>query len=425
VARFPGRASNSSNLLSTVRKTQSSQESSTFEGSEDAEKQLLSGKFFAPRLCSMVGQSLGETIYFEICQAARYMAYWCSERLVVTVAGPTGESVVTLDRPFARVGSHPGADVVIADSVVARRALYLHGTPEGVYCLFLDVPHAAPEEKGRWLDPDHDIAVGEYRVRAGLLSGEYRGDRRTRATWPHGAGSPPLPMMMVIAATCSKTNATASTLSAWAPPLRGLQLKGKKSRRFTRSSIGIASGFWCIDLASSNGTRLNGQPLDCSPICIGDRLEVGEFGWYFSGFAKWRQTPAVGTHRQLEPVEDSAGAEHSVPPVISAPHSNSAQSVEDTLRPESTASVPANRDSEAADERRLRDELLVELVRLTSEREAIESRWNTANSQLQQQIADLRSEAAQLAQERAALAASRDQRIDDAMLDAGTRRAVS
>ncbi len=352
--------------------------------------------------------------------AARYMAYWCSERLVVTVAGPTGESVVTLDRPFARVGSHPCADVVIADSVVARRALYLHGTPEGVYCMFLDVPHAAPEEKGRWLDPDHDIAVGEYRVRAGLLSAN-TGDAAHQsdlAAW--GSAPLPLPVMMVYCGDLLKDKrGFRATLSAVGRrPQCGLQLKGKKVSSFHCVLYWDREKLWCIDLASSNGTTLNGQPLDCSPICIGDRLEVGEFGLVFQRISQsGGKRPAVGAHRHSEPVDDSAGAEHSVPPVVSAPHSNGAQSVEDTLRPAATAFVPsappANRDSEAADERRLRDELRVELVRLASEREAIESRWNAANAQWQQQIAELRSEAVQLAQERAVLAASHDQRLDE------------
>jgi len=75
--------------------------------------------------------------------------------------------------------------------------------------------------------------------------------------------------------------------------------------------------------------------------------------------------------------------------------------------------APADRAPQAAEERRLRDEIHIELVRLASEREAAESHWNAANVQLQQQIADLRSEAAQLAQEREVLAASRNQWLDE------------
>jgi hypothetical protein len=43
---------------------------------------------------------------------------------------------------------------------------------------------------------------------------------------------------------------------------------------------------WCIDLASGNGTFLNGQKIECAPIEMGGRLQIGDFELEFQRYSR-------------------------------------------------------------------------------------------------------------------------------------------
>src|SRR6476469_5852851 len=94
--------------------------------------------------------------------------YWCDRRITVTLAGPTGATTVHLDRPYARIGSHPACDVVVLESHRPRRIVYLHATESGLYCLFLESLGADSVGSGRWLAPDEELVIGDYRLSARL-----------------------------------------------------------------------------------------------------------------------------------------------------------------------------------------------------------------------------------------------------------------
>ena len=38
---------------------------------------------------------------------------------------------------------------------------------------------------------------------------------------------------------------------------------------------------WVIDLASGNGTRVSGQPVNCATVALGKSLQVGEHRFHF------------------------------------------------------------------------------------------------------------------------------------------------
>src|SRR5687768_9766129 len=90
------------------------------------------------------------------------MNLWTHELLVVTVGGPSGVRELLIDKPFARVGSHPDSEVVLDDPGVAKRALYLHATSDGVFCLDLDIEDSVAQKRGRWMLPEDAIQLGPY-----------------------------------------------------------------------------------------------------------------------------------------------------------------------------------------------------------------------------------------------------------------------
>jgi len=66
------------------------------------------------------------------------LRHWCDRTIQVTVDGPAGRCERTIDRPYARIGSHRSADVVLKGC--PRRAFYLHATSRGLFCLPLVPP---------------------------------------------------------------------------------------------------------------------------------------------------------------------------------------------------------------------------------------------------------------------------------------------
>jgi hypothetical protein len=55
----------------------------------------------------------------------------------VTVKGPEGSFSVTAEKPFARIGAHETADVVLPGNRIPRRGIYLHLTEQGVFWINL------------------------------------------------------------------------------------------------------------------------------------------------------------------------------------------------------------------------------------------------------------------------------------------------
>ncbi len=324
--------------------------------------------------------------------------------------------MVSPNLPFARIGSHPGSDIVIPDSSVALRSHYLHATRDGIYCLFLDVAGSQPDEKGRWLAPHDEIVVGNYRVRASLVSaeqGELLPDYDP-AAW--GSALPPLPVMLVYCGELLKDKRrfrARLSLVGRRPQCR-LQLKGKQVSSFHCILYWDREQLWCVDLRSSNGTVLNGQEIDCAQIQIGDRLEVGEFGLVYQrrsqGGGQSRAFSARPAAGETNPVSLPSLAEPAPP----APAVQRAIAEPLAARPDLSPATCSEEDlAESAEDRRLREALAAEVARLGSQQEVMQARWNAANEQLSRQMAALRDEAAQLAREREALAGVRSQFLDE------------
>ncbi len=331
------------------------------------------------------------------------MSYWCGEQIVVTLDGPTGRSVVSLAQPFARVGSHPAADVVLADPSVAPRYFYLHATPAGVFCLYLDVETPDLQQKGIWLRPDQEVQIGQYRLRAALLTAE-PGDtvpEQSLAGW--GSTPPPLPVMMVY---CGKQLKDKRRFRAQLNPVGrrpqcALQLKGFKVSGFHCVLFWERQQLWCVDLNSSNGVQLNGQPLVCGRVELGDRVEVGEFGLVFQRLSSGRAAAEVTQQPTAQERTESPQSANWQPP--------SAASAPDQPHPRE-ASQPSSAELARDDaQAQLREQMAQEVARLANERADMHRQWELSSQQLVAQISQLHAEAAHLTGERQALEQSRQE----------------
>lgn len=213
------------------------------------------------------------------------MDLWCDQRLVVRVTSPDGCQLMTMDGPFARVGSHPRSDIVLPGT--AKRTLYFHATSGGVYCLDLrDHREAHSELAGRWIGPNAAISVENYSLQV--------------VAEPAGkcCESPP-PLL-------SRNNDLRSAVAFRIHCKRGPKAKYKLHRALTVVGRDTTCGLnlsgtkvssphcvlycdqgrtWFVDLLSNNGTLLNGQRCEAAEIRPGDRLTVGEFRLTHTGQA--------------------------------------------------------------------------------------------------------------------------------------------
>lgn len=386
------------------------------------------------------------------------MSYWCTEFLIVTVDGPGGQTVLPLDQPFARVGRHPDADVCLPHPAVPSRALYLHATRAGVFCLFLDRDDSGPERIGTWLAPEQSIEVGPYRVRASLLTAEPEDAVPGELPSAWGSAKPPLPVMMIYCGNRLKDKRRFRSILSpvGRRPQCALQLKGQKVSGFHCVLFWDQQRLWCIDLNSSNGTQRNGQDIVCEEVVLGDRLEIGEFKLVFQRLSSGGRTgssePAElvdEVFTNLSTLHDSEQAPVAVPPLSSAPadwgtqvvpvrslsrwrtdgNEDSQLELDDRTRSHggvsSDSSAPSMLDTSAADSsvdtsnhseaerRRLHDELAAELARSAREREEMQAEWQSATARLQEKSDQLQAkldaveeEATRLERQRAELAAA-------------------
>lgn len=361
------------------------------------------------------------------------MPYWCDEQLVVTVTGPAGRRVISLAQPFARVGSHPDSEVLLEGKAIPTRCLYLHATPAGVFCLFLDL-HAGdgdadPHQKGRWLAPDEDLTIGPYRLRASLLTAEAGDAVSTDGLAVWGSAPRPLPVLMVYVGDLlkDKRRFRARLSPIGRRPQCALQLKGQNVSGFHCVLYWHEQQLWCIDLNASNSTELNGTPITCSRVNLGDRLEVGEFGLVFQrlsyGKAKTERpasrTAAASDEEDAEaPVAlPIAPTKTATPPALrpsrvapTAPFSEDFAAAEAARRADALAEELRTAEIvRAAEQQQLRERLNEEVARLAREREELHATWEHTSHDLKSQISQLHDEAARLAAERQALEQSRQE----------------
>lgn len=344
------------------------------------------------------------------------MNLWSSEQLLVTVSGPEGRREFVVPRPFARIGSHPDSEVVLTGPGVAKRALYVHATDEGLFCLDLDVEDAVLEKRGRWLERHDTVHVGPYLLSARLASGAPLAVPQPPSPVAWGSAGVPLPVMNVHCQRLlkDKRRFRARLNLVGRRPQCALQLRSSQVSSFHCALFWDQRRLWCVDLLSSNGTQLNGAKIDFCEVRLSDRIDVGEFTLVY-----YRWSPRRSMQPGWQPGSDVHEGDHDSSeidgssPVLDAASPPSAAAADLALFTEladsdgsdvaldaderaatemlppvkrpPVAAPPPPRDLEG--ERRQeeqRQELLQELAQLKQERQQLQAQ----QAELQQRLAD-------------------------------------
>jgi FHA domain len=338
------------------------------------------------------------------------MNYWCDEKLVVHIVGPEGEREVVVEQPYAQVGAHSQSQVVLSGPGVGKRALLLLATEHGIYVLNLDMEDATLEERGRWLNDTDSLLVGPYRLTVRAASGQ--SPRQQVPDLVAVKSRLPIPVVHVYCDRLLKDRRRfRHPLSiVGRRPQCSLQLRGLEVSSFHCAMFWHNQRLWCIDLLSSNGTRLNGEPLVCGELRLNDRLEVGEFGLLYYRWSPRRSTPGMTPEqadddpRRIDappPKPEPAIDAHASPPAL--PHLAAAGEPPDAL----VLDIAALEQTLEDEQQHLRQTVSAKLAQLAADRLAIQAQALAATEELKRRTHEVEQDAVRLAEERRALDTAR------------------
>lgn len=350
--------------------------------------------------------------------------YWCDESLVVTINGPHGHSTTTIDKPYARIGSHARSEIRLSGPGVDPRSLYLHATREGVYCVRVQATEGGTLGDGFWLKADERLQVGPFEISARLPREVAEPPPRIGLTaWRSAV--PPLPVCEISSdgKVRDKRRFRARLNLVGRRRELALQMLGQQVSSCHCALFWDSGRLWCIDLLSSNGTLLNGQLIDCAPLEMGNSLIIGEFSLQFKRLS--RSTPRQSSWRTGDS-DDDLSAAHPAGPQDEAPADLLAQTASvatgDTGKavPGPAENLPApNLESEVSpenhmilpsraelrpDQQQLQEEFSRRSRRLIEQRQQLDQAWQRANEEVAAQVSFLQSESALLAAQRQEMA---------------------
>lgn len=204
--------------------------------------------------------------------------YWCDRHLIVTVEGPDGRSSVTLEKPFARIGSHESSDVLLPSKKISRRRLYFHATPAGVFCVDLGHVRSAVAPMRGWISPEKKLTVGPFLIGVRAIGEETTpAEKQTDLEVKVASSLPPPPRVAVL------VGGKEIGQRDLARPLTVVGRRWPSTLRITSHSVSAShcvlfredETLWVVDLLSVNHTLLNGQPVEVAQLQPGQVLELG------------------------------------------------------------------------------------------------------------------------------------------------------
>ncbi len=307
--------------------------------------------------------------------------YWCKRGLVIVVDGPLERSTITVEKPFARVGSHPQCDVVLNDPEVPRRALYCHATDDGVYVVSLFIGDEGSGHARGWIDSRQAIAIGPYRI----------------FVQPTGSIVTPL-----AAPALEAPEPPAASQPLLAVGLNGQKTKSYRlSRRLTvvgrgkLSTLRLADGYvstthcvlyreggrlWVIDLLSANGTKYQGEPIDVLELLPHESVAIGNTVLTYAATGEDHSAPAT----------TPAGSEMALTPDSSIWSSSGPDYT--ALEGSDLAQAKAQWEAERQQLQSRLDELTEQLAQQGEELRQERARLEAGLAQLQQQQAQFQAE---------------------------------
>lgn len=326
------------------------------------------------------------------------MSYWCDEKLAVRVTGPAGEQEISLDQPFALIGSHARAHIVLSGPEVRKRALLLVAIEGGIYVAYLDVEQADPDARGRWLTDGEAIQLGPYTLHARLASGQAL---QLPSAHPQNQRSPvPIPVLHIYCGALLKDRRRVRypLVLIGRRPQCALRLLGEIVSSYHCLLFWCEQRLWCIDLASSNGTRVGEALIACRELLLGERLEVGEFQLLYY---RWSPRPSTPGLAEEDGSDEHDTLDSSFDVLLDAP---AWSEDDDSAVGTSIATMALNQAAGCAPVSEAIAEQRSELVRL---RQEIEQERQRAAQEHQQRTEEVLAETTRLAAEKEALAAQR------------------
>jgi pSer/pThr/pTyr-binding forkhead associated (FHA) protein len=303
------------------------------------------------------------------------LTYWCRQGLNVTIDGPEGQSSVAVDKPFAVVGSHEEADVVLADT--PQRALYLHATDQGIYWIHLQPPEPAEYVTGGWLHEGERVSVGPHQLGAGLTKSSAIGAAPTADWLAKGSAHPPFPVVE-ISAHARVLGQRVLTRRLTVVGRRKPATLGLSSRSVSISHCILyfdMSKLWAIDLLSTGGISVDDQPVEAAAVPTGSSVAIGLFELKFLHLSDPTQTEYVLGKVGGSPAPSVSG-------IIRVRHEEIQQA--DLRKPR-----PSDVESASGDLDRDRAVLLADRQALESEKQAWEKKRLETDMELANRSAEL------------------------------------
>lgn len=234
--------------------------------------------------------------------------YWCEKGLLVTVEGPEGSFRTTIEKPFARIGSHPSSEVVLPGPQVAQRGLYLHATDAGVFCINLLQAGCAADEVIGWLDSNRAITLGPYKVSAQLAGGSEAVADAQPDLDAKGAVAPPFPRISV---SIDGREVAERRLRRRLTVLgRGksstMRLMGNYVSAVHCVTYWDGDTLWVVDLLSANGTAFEGEAIEVVELPLGSSFVLGNVRLTFASMGDERKSTEAALHEDPRRLTTSA-----------------------------------------------------------------------------------------------------------------------
>ncbi len=204
--------------------------------------------------------------------------YWSSSQIRIKVSGPNGPLVRELDKPYALIGTHEQADVVLRGPGIARRHLYLHATADGIFCVDLAKGRRRKSLVGRWIDNDQTVQVGPYTFQFGFVSGAVLQvvDDSVNLLAGKSVGRP-FPLLRFSSNDMQLGNHFLTRRLSILGRARSCSLYFRtRSISPEHCVIYQESGeIWIVDLNTASKTRLDGQPVKVASLGNCPLVQIG------------------------------------------------------------------------------------------------------------------------------------------------------
>ena len=217
--------------------------------------------------------------------------YWSDLGIDVQISGPDGEREVHLDQPFARIGSHPRSEIVLDHPKVARRHLYLHATPHGVYCIDFEYRKAFGHRVDYWVSQTHGVQVGPYCLRIQTRPrpvDQVKRDRLWNTRIPAEWTKTPVLTFVNRGKLMGRYPIRRRLISIGRHPLNNVRCKARTVSDFHAVLFWDTDKLWVIDLFSSGKTQLFNAEIDVSDFHSQTKLRLGRVSVSHSWTDDWK-----------------------------------------------------------------------------------------------------------------------------------------